>query len=92
MARPTGSTFAAIMPYFKAERIAAYHWGFIDGKSQTKYPWDSWDKTYTAEPTVWFHDVLHGDGTPYRADEEALIRSLTGAALRRWRSRTPAPL
>jgi hypothetical protein len=78
MARPTGSTFQNIMPYFKAEKIAAINWGFIDGKSQTKFAWDSWDKQYPADPELWFHDVLHGDGTPYRADEVKLIRELTG--------------
>jgi hypothetical protein len=29
---------------------------------------------------VWFHDLLHGDGTPYNAAETTLIRTLTGAA------------
>lgn len=79
MARPRGSTFQDIMPLFKAEKITAINWGFIDGKSQTKFAWDSWDKTYPADPEVWFHDILRGDGTPYRADEVKLIRTLTGA-------------
>jgi hypothetical protein len=78
MARPTGSTFASIMPYFKAEKIAAINWGFVDGKSQTKFPWDSWDRTYTGDPDPWFHDVLRSDGTPYNAEEARLIRELTG--------------
>lgn len=80
MARPTGSTFHDIMPYFKAEKVGAINWGFIDGKSQTKFAWDSWDKPYPADPEVWFHDILRGDGTPYRADEVKLIKELTGAA------------
>ena len=78
MARPTGSTFQDILPFFKAEKIAAINWGFVDGKSQTKFAWDSWDKSYPADPEVWFHDVLRGDGTPYRKDEVELIRKLTG--------------
>jgi hypothetical protein len=28
---------------------------------------------------VWFHDLLHGDGTPYRAREIAIIKSLSDA-------------
>ncbi len=80
MARPTGSTFKDVLPFFKAEKIAAINWGFVDGKSQTKFPWDSSSKTYPDEPEPWFHDVLRRDGTPYRADEVELIRKLTGKA------------
>ncbi len=78
MARPTGSTFTAILPYFKAEGIAAINWGFVDGKSQTKFPWDSWHKPYPDEPTPWFHDVLRADGTPYDAKEAEVIRTAMG--------------
>jgi hypothetical protein len=77
MARPAGSTFEAILPYFKEHKIAAYNWGFVDGKSQTIYPWDTWQKQYTAEPPVWFHDIFRKDGKPYREEEVKLIRSLT---------------
>jgi hypothetical protein len=79
MARPVGSTFEAILPYFKEQKIAAYNWGFVDGKSQTIYPWDSWKTQYTAEPPVWFHDIFRKDGTAYREEEVKVIRSLTGA-------------
>jgi hypothetical protein len=77
MARPRGSTFAAILPLLKAEGVGAYNWGFVDGKSQTIYPWDSWEKTYTGEPAVWFHDILRKDGGPYDPKEVTLIRQLT---------------
>ncbi len=79
MARPVGSTFATILPYLKEQNIAAFNWGFVSGKTQTIYPWDSWTKTYTAEPPLWFHDIFHGDGKPYREEEVALIRKTTGA-------------
>jgi len=77
MARPVGSTFDPILGYLKGERVGAYSWGFIAGKSQTIYPWDSWEKKYTAEPAIWFHDILRKDGTPYDAKEVAYIRGLT---------------
>jgi hypothetical protein len=77
MARPLGSTFESILPLLKHERVGAYNWGFVNGKSQTIYPWDSWEKTYTAEPAVWFHDIFRADGTPYDPKEVALIKSLT---------------
>ena len=80
MARPRGSTFESILPLLKNEHVAAYNWGFVDGKSQTIYPWDSWDKTYTAEPPLWFHDIFRRDGTPYDVAEVTLIRKLTGVS------------
>ncbi|MBN1490427.1 MAG: NPCBM/NEW2 domain-containing protein, partial [Phycisphaerae bacterium] len=80
MARPNGSTFDPILGYFKAERVSAYNWGFVAGKTQTIYPWDSWKKTYTAEPPLWFHDIFRADGTPYIADEVRYIREVTGKA------------
>ena len=52
MARPQGSTFDPVLSYFKDENIAAYNWGFVAGKAQTIYPWDSWTQTYTAEPKL----------------------------------------
>jgi hypothetical protein len=82
MARGAGSTFDGALPIGKRLNIAMVNWGFVDGKSQTRLPWDSWKKPYTYdEPTVWFHDVLRSDGTPYRAAEATLIRSLTRPAI-----------
>lgn len=79
MARTPGSTFEGILPIAKREKIAAYCWGLVAGRSQTLYPWDSWANPYVeALPDPWFHDVFHADGTPYRAEEVALIREITG--------------
>jgi hypothetical protein len=82
MARPRGSTFDPVLGYFKQQNVGAYCWGFVDGKTQTIYPWDSWDKQYTAEPNPWFHDILRGDGAPYRQSEVDYIKSLTKPAKR----------
>jgi len=76
MARKTGCTFESILPIFKEHRIAAINWGFVAGRSQTNYPWDSWTKEYTSEPNLWFHDILRPDGTPYRVEEVELIKKL----------------
>ena len=78
MARPTGSTFASILPYLRQERVAAYNWGFVAGKTNTIYPWDSWQKTYTAEPKIWFHDIFRPDGTPFDPREMETIKGITG--------------
>ncbi|MBN1417858.1 MAG: 1,4-beta-xylanase, partial [Planctomycetes bacterium] len=56
----------------------AYNWGFVAGKTQTIYPWDTWRKTYTSEPEVWFHDIFRADGTPFDPKEIDFIRKLTG--------------
>lgn len=78
MARGAGSTFEGSMPYLKEQNVGAINWGFVDGRSQTIYPWNSWEKPYTEEPKPWFHDVFRTDGTPYDEKEVALIRKLTG--------------
>ena len=80
MARGNGSTFDGSLPLGKKMNIAMINWGFVDGKSQTRLPWDSWKKPYTyEEPTIWFHEVFRADGTPYRKAETDLIRALATA-------------
>ena len=78
MARGNGSTFEAILPILKKEKVAAYCWGLVDGKSQTKYPWATWQTPIIGEPEPWHHDIFHTDGKPYRDAEVKLIRELTG--------------
>jgi hypothetical protein len=78
MARPAGSTFDPNLGYLKEEKVGAYNWGFVSGKTQTIYPWDSWQKAYTAEPPLWFHDIFRADGKPYDPKEVAYIRRVTG--------------
>lgn len=76
MARGNNSTFAGILPIFHAHRVAAYNWGFVNGRSQTIFPWDSWQKPYQEEPDPWFHDVFQRDGRPYDEKETRQIRQL----------------
>jgi len=79
MARSVGSTFDAILPIAKDERVGAINWGFVVGKTQTNLPWESWQHPYILDqPPVWFHEVLRPDGKPYREAEVNLIRQLTG--------------
>ena len=80
MARGNGSTFDGSLPIAKRYNVAAINWGFVDGKTQTRLPWDSWKKPYTLEePTIWFHEVFRADGTPYRPAETNLIRATAAA-------------
>ena len=78
MARPRGSTFDPMLAYFKQEKVGAHCWGFVAGKTNTIYPWDSWQRQYTAEPPLWFHDIFRADGTPYKAEEVEYIKKVTG--------------
>lgn len=76
MARPNGSTFETFLPVAKKYRVGMMNWGFVNGKSQTIYPWDSWTKAYTSAPGLWFHDIFNTDGTPYKKEETMFIRSI----------------
>lgn len=80
LARSRNSTFETILPIGKKEKIGMINWGFVVGKTQTNLPWDSWQKPYVngREPSVWHHEILQVDGTPYRKAEVDLIRNLTG--------------
>jgi hypothetical protein len=79
MARSVGSTFDTVLPIAKQEHVGAINWGFVLGKTQTNFPWESWRHPYIQEqPSVWFHDILRPDGTPYRQTEVDLIKQLTG--------------
>ncbi len=79
MARSVGSTFDTILPIAKQERVAAINWGLVAGKTQTYYPWESWQHPYVHnQPPVWFHEVFRQDGTPYRQAEVDLIERMTG--------------
>jgi hypothetical protein len=81
MARPQGSTIEGILPVAKRHNVGAFNWGFVAGKTQTYFPWDSWDHPYPAPPKVWFHDLVLPDGRPYRDGEIQAVRSLAGGAI-----------
>ena len=91
MARPVGSTFNPNLGFFQEQNVGAFNWGFVSGKTQTIYPWDSWSKAYTREPPVWFHDIFRADGTPYLPAEVAYIRHCTREAVRLAVSRDNLP-
>ena len=77
MARTRGSKFQNIMPMMKQHNVGAINWGFVAGKTNTIYAWDT-PVPDGSEPKVWFHDVFRKDGTPFSKEEIDLIKSLTG--------------
>jgi hypothetical protein len=76
MARGVGSLFDTVLPIAEQAHVGALNWGFVAGKTQTYLPWDSWQRPYVLEePPVWFHDIFHPDGSPYRPEEIKIIRN-----------------
>ena len=47
--------------------MGCLHWGLVNGKTQTQYPWGS--KAGAPEPKVWQHDLFRKDRTPYDPHE-----------------------
>lgn len=76
MARTRNSRFSNTLPLLKKERVGAINWGFVAGKTNTKYAWDT-PIPDGSEPLEWFHDIFYPDGTPYRKDEVDLIKKLS---------------
>ncbi len=81
MARPLGSTVQTILPIAKRANVGAFNWGLVAGKTQTFFPWDSWEHPDPAMPREWFHDLLDPDGRPFRDSEIQTILELSDLAM-----------
>lgn len=77
MARSRGSLFQTILPMLKKEQVGALNWGFVAGKTNTIFAWDT-PALNGKEPDLWFHDIFRKDGTPFSEDEVKTIKRLTG--------------
>ena len=77
MARTKGCTFQKVMPILKENNVAAISWGFVAGKTNTIFAWDT-PLPEAAEPELWFHDIFRQDGTAFSDEEVAFIKELTG--------------
>jgi hypothetical protein len=83
LARGMGSTIEGILPIAKHQDVGMFAWGLVNGKMQTHFPWDSWQRPYVlTQPPVWHHDVLRPDGQPYRRSETRLIKALSSSPRR----------
>jgi hypothetical protein len=78
LARSVESKFETILPIAKRYNVGLINWGFVKGKSNTIYPWSSWQEPFTKEPDPWHHDIFREDGSAYRDAEIAIIRHYTG--------------
>jgi hypothetical protein len=82
MARRNGSIFSLIMPMLKQENVGAINWGFVSGKTNTIFAWDT-PLPDGKEPPLWFHDIYRKDGTPFSQYEVDFIRKTTGGRQRK---------
>jgi hypothetical protein len=76
MARRNGSLFQVIMPMLKKENVGAINWGFVSGKTNTIFAWDTPIQD-GKEPGLWFHDIYRQDKTPFSKNEVEFIRKIT---------------
>ena len=60
-----------LIDVFAERRVGCYSWGLVDGRTQTRFPWSSWQRD-TPPDAPWFHELLHPDGSPY--DEREVER------------------
>lgn len=77
LARGFNSLFETTLPVAKKYKVGAINWGFVEGKTNTIYPWSSWEKPFKQEPENWHHDIFRTNGTPYRQAEVDFIRKMT---------------
>ena len=59
--RPRQSTAQNCLPIFMKENVGAMHWGFINGRTQTNFPWGA--KPGEPSPKLWQHDLYRSEWT-----------------------------
>lgn len=76
-----------IFPLFYLEKVGSYHWGLIQGYSQTYEPWGCYmdkiaDANYCGDMdfTKFQHDLYRFNGLPYIAKEIAIIKDFSARA------------
>lgn len=76
LARGQGSTFQAMLPLLKKEQVSAINWGFVAGKTNTLFPWSSWEEEFDSLPKIWHHDIFLPDKTPYDQNEIDYLKEI----------------
>lgn len=76
LARSEKNTFQNILPLFKEKNVAAINWGFVSGKTNTAFPWSSWDEEFDSLPRVWHHDIYLPDKTPFDQEEITFFKKM----------------
>ena len=69
--------FYNIMPLLKEYKVGAINWGFVSGKTNTIFAWDT-PISDGKEPELWFHDIYRQDKTPFDQREVDFIKKMNG--------------
>ena len=80
MARAVDSRITDQLQLFHDRGVGCFQWGLVKGRTQTWLPWpDALVRAHGGTPdrSIWFHDLLHEDGSPYDRHEVDTIRNLT---------------
>ena len=78
LARHVDSRIEEQLPLFRAQRVSSFHWGLVQGKTQTWLPWPDIPRNETTA-LLWFHDVLKSYGSAYSEKEMQMVRRLNAA-------------
>lgn len=76
MARENGGAFDPLLGWMRDQKIGAYCWDFVNGRTQTIYPVRSWRQPFTNEPAIWNTCLLRADGSSYRQNETDYIHAV----------------
>ena len=85
LARNIGSTIVEQLPIFERERVGAFQWGLVRGRTQTHVPWPAIVTLlgdYDPQTSDWFHDVIDSNGKPFDLEEITVVKRLTDLAAR----------
>ncbi len=85
--RITHNNVDEIFPLFYLEQVGSYHWGLMQGFSQTYEPWgyymdDIANPAYCGgnDYSKWQHDLFRFNGLPYIAKEIEIIKDFSARA------------
>ena len=73
MCRHHGCTIKDCLGVFTKTHTGCILWGLVNGKTQTHLTWGD-RPGHIKNPTIWQHDLFHGDHTPYDPEEIKLLR------------------
>ena len=71
--RQVGNTFEEILPEFKNHKIGWYHWGLVQGKTQTWLHWASSKDEVKSSP--WQHDMFTPEHKIYDQKEIEMVKN-----------------
>jgi len=74
LARSQGDNFSRALPYFAKHKIHWHSWGLYICDRNWEVIWDS--SAFHPSP-LWFHEMLHPDGTPFDYREVELVRNFS---------------